>query len=285
MPGVGVVIVTYRSAATIGTCLRSLRAASTRHRLHVIVVDNASDDGSAAEARAADADAVVGVRVANDGYAIANNDGLARLGDDVEWVLFANPDTTWPEGSLDALVAAATAHPGAGLVSPMLVDRDGAAQPIVERDLTLSRVIRGMVRLGRPIRPTVPPTSGPPFTVDWVHTAAALLPIALARRLGGFDPRFFLFAEDADLCRRVRAAGLDVLVVPEVRVVHAGGASVEISTDAGGAAALRVRAVATYLDKYEGANARRLFGALGALVYRVAGHGAQASAAWAEARR
>ncbi|HVE94976.1 MAG TPA: glycosyltransferase family 2 protein [Acidimicrobiales bacterium] len=285
MPGVGVVIVTYRSAGSIATCLHSLRAASEQHRLQVVVIDNASDDGSSAAARAADEDIVVVDRDANDGYAVGNNAGLALLSDDVEWVLFANPDTTWPDRSVDALVAAAAAHPGAGLVSPVLVGSDGTAQPIVERDLTLRRVVRGMVRLGSRVRPTAPPETGPPVAVEWLHTAAALMPVELARRLGGFDPRFFLFAEDADLCRRVRAAGLDVLVVPEVRVGHAGGASVDASTDAGGAAALRVRAVATYLDKYEGPNARRLFGTLGALVYRVAGHRAQASAAWAEARR
>lgn len=285
MAVVGAVIVTFQSARTIGDCLRSLRSATTSNTLRVIVLDNASNDGSSGVARATDGEAVVVGREANDGYAVACNDGLARLGDDVDWVLFANPDTTWPAGSLDALVAAAAGNPSAGLVSPVLIDTGGNTQPIVERDLTLGRVLRGMVRIGRPVRPVVPPAAGPPVAVEWVHTAAALMPLDVARRLDGFDPRFFLFAEDADLCRRVRSAGLSVLVVPEVRVAHERGASVDAATDSGGAAALRVRAVATYLDKYEGARARRVFGALGALVYRLAGHGAQASAAWAEARR
>lgn len=282
---VGVVVVTYRSAATIEACLRSLRSASTEHDLEVVVVDNASGDQSPARAREADPAATVIVRGGNDGYGVACNEGLGRLGATAEWVLFANPDTVWPPGSIDELVAAAAATPAAGLVSAVLLNPDGAPQPMVERDLTLARVVRGMVRLGRPVRAEPAPATGSPTAVEWLHTAAALMRVSVARGLGGFDPRFFLFGEDADLCRRVRALGLDVVVVPGVRVTHIGGASVDATTDAAGAAALRVQAVGTYLEKHQGRLARRVFGGLGALVYRIVGHRAQARAAWGEARR
>ena len=274
-------MVTYRSGPTIEECLRSLRTASKRHELRVVVLDNASGDDTAARARAADPAATVIERASNDGYAAACNEGLERLGE-VDWVLFANPDTVWSHDALDDLVAVAAASPGAGILSPMLVDLDGAPQPMIERDLTLGRVLRGMLRLGPPVRPDRPPADGAPVAVEWLHTAAALLPAEVARRTGGFDPRFFLFAEDADLCRRVRALGLEVLVVPAVRVTHAGGASVDASTDAAGAAALRVRAVGTYLEKHEGRLARRVFGAIGAATYGIVGHRAQAKAAWVE---
>jgi len=278
-------VVTYRSAALIDRCLRSLRTASYHHELRVIVLDNASDDESSARARIADPIATVIDRPANDGYGTACNDGLRSLGDDVDWVLFANPDTVWLPGTLDDLVATAQATPAAGLVSPVLIGLDGSPQPMIELDLTLVRVLRGMMRLGRTVRPALPPTSGPPVAVDWLHTAAALLPASVARRIGGFDQRFFLFGEDADLCRRVRSIGLEVVVVPELRVAHAGGASVASTTDAAGAAALRVRAVGIYLEKHEGRLARRVFGGAGAALYGLAGHRAQAAAAWAEARR
>lgn len=281
---VGVVVVTYRSRPTIEACLHSLRVASNRHDLRVVVLDNASDDGSAELARSADPAAIVVDRSSNDGYGVASNDGLDRMGP-VDWVLLANPDTVWPVGSIDQLVAAAEARPSAGLISPVLVDAAGGVHPIVERDLTLQRVLRGMLRLGPPVRAARPPASGPPVAVDWLHPAAALMPASVAHRTEGFDPRFFLFGEDADLCRRVRLLGHEVVVVPDIRVMHVGGASVDATTDASGAAALRVRAVAMYLEKYEGRRARRVFGAVGALVYGIVGHRAQAAAAWAEARR
>src|SRR4051812_42002450 len=103
MANVGVVIVTYRSAETIGPCLSSLRTASAAP-IEVVVVDNASDDGSVDVARTADPAAVVVSRPSNDGYGIANNVGIAALDPRTNFVLFANPDTVWPPGTIDALV-------------------------------------------------------------------------------------------------------------------------------------------------------------------------------------
>jgi N-acetylglucosaminyl-diphospho-decaprenol L-rhamnosyltransferase len=275
MANVGVVIVTYRSAEVIGACLSSLHAASAAP-LDVIVVDNASDDGSVDAARAADPGAVIVSQPTNDGYGAANNAGIAALDPHTRHVLFANPDTVWPPGAIDALVARLH-DPNVGLVSPALVDRGGALQPIVEDDLSLGVTLRGMTRLRPPIRPRAP---GADAAVDWVHTAAAMVPIGVVRALGGFDERFFLFAEDADFCRRVRALGKRVEVATDVRVTHIGGASMDATHDADALAGLRTRAVATYLEKYDGKLARRVFGAVGTVVYGLGRHRGQAREAW-----
>ncbi|MEY2469786.1 MAG: N-acetylglucosaminyl-diphospho-decaprenol L-rhamnosyltransferase [Actinomycetota bacterium] len=276
MATVGVVVVTYRSTATIESCLRSLRTATTSP-MHVVVVDNASDDDSAARAEVADPNAVVIRHATNEGYARGNNAGLKALPAETDWVLFANPDTVWPAGSVDELVRIAAADPRIGVLSPALTDDGGRLQPIVEDDYTLGRVLRGMVRLGAPFRPRVPNGDS---TVDWIHTAAALVPISVVHETGGFDERFFLFAEDADFCRRVRAVGKRVVVTTDVLVQHVGGASVDASTNADEAAALRTRAVATYLEKHQGRGARRVFGLVGAVVYGAARHRGQAREAW-----
>ncbi|MDP1795247.1 MAG: glycosyltransferase family 2 protein [Acidimicrobiales bacterium] len=282
MARVGVVIVTYRSAPTIDACLLSLTNASSEP-LDVVVVDNASDDDSAA--RAESHGVTVLRRAENAGYGRGCNDGIAALGE-VEVVVFANPDTVWPQGSIDALVALLGSDSRLGLVSPVLVDEKGLPQAIVERDLHLLAVLLGMTRLGRPVRPVTPSfVDGPLVDVDWLHTAAAVVPRATVDALGGFDERFFLFAEDADFCRRVRASGQRVVVAANVRVTHIGGASFDASFDRDGSAALRTRALGTYLEKYQGRGARRLFGAVGAVVYGIGRHRGQAREAWKAAKR
>lgn len=282
MARVGVVIVTYRSAATIDACLVSLGNASSEP-LDIVVVDNASDDDTADRA---EAHRVTVLRQAdNGGYGRGNNQGVAALGE-VEVVVFANPDTVWPAGSIDALVARLDSNPDIGLVSPVLVDERGLPHPMVERDPRLGSVLLGMTRLRRPIRPGAAAfPSGPLADVEWLHTAAAVVPRATVDALGGFDERFFLFAEDADFCRRVRAHGQRVVVAANVRVTHVGGASIDASFDRDGSAALRTRALATYLEKYQGPNARRLFGAVGAVVYGIGRRRGQAREAWKAARR
>ena len=276
------VVVTYRSAATLAACLASLRRAAA-DLPRVVVVDNASDDGSAAIAEAAQ----VGVirRPDNGGYGLANNAGVRELGD-IDVVVFANPDSVWPVGSIDALVQELEADPAIGLLSPVLVDDRGLPQPIVERDFGLGAVLLSLVRLRRPIRPRTPQfCDGPLLDVEWLHTAAAVLPQATVAAVGGFDERFFLFAEDADLCRRVRDHGQRVVITANVRVAHVGGVSFEASYDQNGSAALRTRALATYLEKYQGNLARRTFGAVGAVVYGMGRHRGQAREAWKAATR
>lgn len=274
------VIVTFRSAATIADCIGSLAPAAVGCTLRAVVIDNASDDGSVAAARAAAAGAGVPIDLVewptNRGFAAASNHGLARA--DGEMVLFLNPDTVLPPGAVDALVATLAGRPDTGLVSPALINPDGSAQAMVEDDITLGRALRGMVRLGRPVRPRpAPPAGGGPVAVDWVHAACVLLPVPLARRLGGFDERFFFGGEDMDLCRRVREAGFDVVVVPETRVTHVGGASLA----AGGTDAppLRVKATATAFAVRYGRWAAYVFAVAATAVYGLSGRRRQAAAA------
>ena len=260
---VTVVIVTYRSADTVEACVNSLTAQASR----VIVVDNASPDGTAEVARGTNAEIVE--RPGNDGFARANNEGLRLV--TTEWVLFANPDTRWPPGTVAALLAAAVTRPDAGVVSPTLIDENGEPQPTVERFMRLGAVLGSMVRLRPAIRPARPPAHGDVVSVDWVHGAAMLMPTALARRLGGWDERFFLFAEDMDLCVRVREAGFSVLVAPEIRVHHIGGASMQVALGSPSTAGHRVTALGQFLEKHQGKWARRAYGAAGFAVYGLRG--------------
>lgn len=274
---VDVVIVTYRSEATIGLCLRALPAACTGLDARAVVVDNSSDDFTLESARDT-IEALSGsmsikllARGSNSGLAVGANAGLAALArngtegkdSDDEWVLYCNPDAILPPGSVSALVEAAREWGGAnpaGLIAPALVNLDGTPQPMVERTYRLGRALAGMFRLGGINRPKHAPLEGPPIGVEWTHGAVVLMPLSVVKKLGGWDENYFLYAEDMDLCVRARAAGYDVIVVPEVRVPHTSGASAMLSGGEPVRAADRVRGMGRFLRLHQGRAAASAFG-------------------------
>lgn len=207
---VDAVIVTYESAATIAPSLETLAPALT-----AIVVDNASRDDSASLAEAAGADVVRNRE--NRGFAAAANQGAA-LGSG-ELILFLNPDAAIARADLDRLIAAFD-DPEVAFAGPRLVHADGSEQrpswPFPSARGTWAEAL-GLHR----VRPARPPKQ---FFV--VGTCL------LARRhafeeLGGFDERFWLYGEEADLCRRAWDQGWRVRLVSDAVARHLGGASGE----------------------------------------------------------
>jgi hypothetical protein len=222
-PGIGVVVVSHRSAATLGRCLDCLWAADRVAR--IVVVDNASDDASAGivEKRARSEPRLQLLRnEANRGFGAACNQGARLL--DTPWVAFVNPDVYVARDDLARLARHASAAPGAGLVGTDAVDADGKADPAVRRwDPSLRRLLlragkRDELYFGRD-----PATSLQ--KVEATSGAVMLMPLALFRKLGGFDEGYRLHAEDLDLCRRVREAGYEVLVANDITVLHLRGVS------------------------------------------------------------
>lgn len=220
---IGVVVVTHASASTLEPCLFRLLVAEDVAR--VVVVDNASSDGTVAiaERMAAREPRLTVVRNAgNRGFAAACNQGATALAQ--PWVAFVNPDAYVGRDTLARLVAHARTRPGAGLLGVELVGTDGLIDPSSRRadpslvELLTRRGDRAHLYLGRdPARDLQP--------VDAVSGALMLMPAGLFVRLGGFDEGYRLHAEDLDLCRRVREAGYEVLVANDLRVVHVRGAS------------------------------------------------------------
>ena len=291
-------MVTYRSEATIGLCLRALPAACEGFDARAYVVDNASDDFTldaardAAHSIRAQIPVDVIARHSNAGFAVGNNVGMNRaLTTEPDWILFCNPDAIMPPGSVRGLVEAATAWPRPAVVAPALVNLDGSPQPMIERTYRIGRVLAGMARIGGANRATPPPHSGRPFTADWVHGAVLLVSAALAQKLGGWDEGYFLYAEDMDFCLRARQAGADVVVVPEVRVPHVSGASAALSGGEPLRAADRVAGLGRFLRKEHGTWAGIAFALAtmatsgpAAVVERSRGNGAEAELQAAKAR-
>ena len=219
-PAVTAVLVTYRSAGVVGAALEALRPAQADGALGVIVVDNDSPDGTADRVAAEHPWATLVRSGGNLGYGRGCNLGFSRVAS--PYVLFMNPDVVITPAAIEALRAFLAARPRAGAAAPATRLAGSAWQHaggLTTPWSVLARAAGGRV----PVR-TV---SGgqPALRADWLCGAVFLMPSALFRELGGFDPRFFLYFEETDLCRRIRAAGRELWLVGDAEAAHRRGDS------------------------------------------------------------
>ncbi|MBP1634363.1 MAG: wbbL 3 [Acidobacteria bacterium] len=224
-----IVIVSYNAGADLARALSSLAVAPPAVSHEVVVVDNASSDGSADMVR----ERFPGVRVieagANIGFARANNLGIRATQGDL--VLLLNSDTVVPPGAVDALVADLLAHPEVAVAGPRLVDGSGRAEWSFGRMLTpwveLRRKLAGRLYEAGfpPVVRVVDRRLASPRTVDWVSGACLLVHRADAEAVGLLDERFFLYTEDVDFCASIRAQGRLVRYTTAAQVVHLRGRS------------------------------------------------------------
>lgn len=226
-PRVTAVVVTYQSASLVGEALTALRAAYEAGDLRCIVVDNASADGTADLVRREHPWATLVAGRENLGYGSALNVGIAAA--TTEYVLLMNPDAVIGPGDLAALVRFLDGRPAAALAAPAIVEGEGVLQPagVLPRPAYFLRHAAGLAR-GMELQRTIEP-GGEPFATDWLCGAILLARKRALDRIGAFDPRFFLYFEETDLCRRVLDAGLELWAVGEAVCRHAGGASAQRS--------------------------------------------------------
>lgn len=207
------VIVTFNGAAWIGGALQSLRDSS--HACTAIVVDNASSDGTCDLVRQDFPQALLIKAGANLGFGRGNNLGIAqalRAGADA--VLLLNQDAYVTPEAVAQLVAFLEAEPGFAIVSPLHCSPDlGRVDPntlsaYLQRHAPgyLSDACLGQVR--------------PHYAIRGINAAAWLLRADVFRRVGGFDPLFFMYGEDDDLIERFAHHGLRTALLPAARIVH-----------------------------------------------------------------
>jgi len=225
-----VIIVNYNTGDYLERCLASLETHRGDVGIDVVVIDNASVDGSHTRAIAAHPWARLIENHENIYLSPAWNQGIRAT--DAPYVLLLNPDTEWWVGTLADYVAVARAHPRAGIVGPMIRNLDGTVYPS-GRPLpsVVDAVGHGFVG---PIMPDNRFTrryhmEGWDRTtereVDWVSGACMLLPRKVFEDVGMLDEAFPLFAEELDMATRLRDAGWSVLYTPDVEVLHALGVS------------------------------------------------------------
>ncbi len=219
-----VVIVSYRSRQLLGECLDSLIAHAPAMPCEIIVVDNASGDGSADLVRQRYPAVRLLANEANLGFARAANQGAAAAHADL--FCFLNRDARVTASTLDRLAAILRRNPGVGAVGPRTTGSDGRVIRSVFRFPTLARPLLNV----RPLRTVLgkatlalayePWDAAATREVDWVSGACLMVRRELLERLGAFDSEFFMYFEDVDLCRRLWAAGHAVWYVGDAVVVH-----------------------------------------------------------------
>lgn len=230
-----VVIVNWNAGDQLRDCLASLAASADAGNLRVVVVDNASTDGSA---HALDQPGLALTVLRNEenlGFARACNQGAAAGAAGA--ILFLNPDTQVSRDGIGAARAVLEADPGTGIVGARLVDEAGRTHRTCARHPTGARLIAHTLFLDR----LAPRLVRPHFLLDWDHgqtrpvdaVMGAFLMIRrpVFARLGGFDERFFVYWEDADLCARTAAAGLAVCHVAQAEIRHRGQGTTEAVKD------------------------------------------------------
>ncbi|MEK9966034.1 MAG: glycosyltransferase family 2 protein [Rhodospirillaceae bacterium] len=210
---VSVVTVTHHSRAVIESCLAGIGATA-----EVIVIDNASDDGTPDLARHLVPEAEIHENTVGVGYGAGANLGLART--TREFALLANPDSRAETEALAQLLAAADAYPEAALLAPRVLDDAGAYEPAHDVVLYKRRML--------PPRENELPPDGP-VCADYLSGAVVLLRMSAYREIGPFDEAIFLYYEDDDFCLRIRNAGFSSVLVPQAVVHHGGGGSVRPS--------------------------------------------------------
>jgi GT2 family glycosyltransferase len=203
-----VVIVNYRGRGRVGRCLDAIASAACETAFEVIVIDNASNDGSWDEAEGRP-----GVRVIrneeNVGFGRACNQAAREARG--RHLVFLNFDCEPQDGWLDALVRAADDDPSAGAVQAVILHRDGTVN-------TAGNELHYLGFSWAPHADTAP--TGPPFEVTVGSGAGLLVPRARFDEVGGFWEAMFLYCEDTDLSWRLRLAGFRVLAAPGSRVLH-----------------------------------------------------------------
>jgi GT2 family glycosyltransferase len=266
-----IIIVSFNTRDLLRECLAAVQKEAASLRAEIFVVDNASSDGSA-DMVEREFPAIELLRSdINLGFGRANNLALARARG--RYFVLLNSDAFLAPGALARAIAHMDANPGCALGGGLLVNRDGSRQPSarsfhsVSGDAVVlsglaakfprSRIFGSFDRTWADARIASP--------VDWVPGAFAILRPQALRRTGFFDPAFFLYYEEVDLCLRLKRAGYSVWYWPDIVITHVGGESsrqlktMNFSDSAAQVILWRMRSTLLYYRKHHGASARLAF--------------------------
>jgi GT2 family glycosyltransferase len=231
MPTVSVIICTYNRAALLRECLTSIIRTSDMRASEIIVVDNASVDDTAATVRREFPTVRLLVQNENVGFCVANNIGVAASS--APYVMLLNSDAILLSDAAGNLVRFLEEHDDVKCAGPRIVLPNGERQPRVFGNLpSLWRIAMQSLYLGR-LFPWIPVLEGvdgrdrpgPVDDVGWISGVCMVMRRLDFISVGGFDPTFFIYCEDVDLCSRLSERGGRIVRIDTYPVLHYGGGS------------------------------------------------------------
>jgi N-acetylglucosaminyl-diphospho-decaprenol L-rhamnosyltransferase len=222
---ISVVLVNHNEFERTRNAVASVQQCSPESE--IIVVDNGSTDGSVESLRRE----FPGVRLVplpeNRGFGAGNNKGAAvALG---EFLFFLNADTLLLEDTPNLLVRLLESNPTVAACGPKVANEDHTFQisfgldPSLLNEWKVRRIRRRLDRRDPSVQRRLESRFSTEREVDWITGAALMIRRDVFKKVGGFDERFFMYFEDADLCRRVRNLGFKILYAPGTQVIHFGG--------------------------------------------------------------
>lgn len=233
-PDLTVIVVSYNTRELTLRCLSSLFEATHSTNMHVVVFDNASRDGSVEAIQSLFPQVELIPSTENLGFAKANNIVAAQA--TTEWLLLLNPDTEVHDGAVDSLLAFSKSRPEAGITGGRTVFPDGSLNvascwmritpwSTFCMATGLTAAFRGSALfnpegMGSWARDSV-------REVDIVVGCFLMIRRALWEELGGFDLKYFMYGEEADLCLRAKANGYRPAITPDAEIMHLVGAASE----------------------------------------------------------
>jgi GT2 family glycosyltransferase len=222
-PRLAVVVVSYEARESLEDALRALRE-DAAEPVELVVVDNASTDGSARAVRDLHPEARLIANAENVGFGRACNQGWRASS--APLVVFLNPDAEVAPGALAALANLLETRPEVGAAGPRTRSADGTIQVSTGPDLgwiaevRQRRLVRAVARRDPAALARAEARHAVEHEPDWVSGSCLVVRRAALEAVRGFDERFFLYEEDADLCRRLRLAGWRVVFTPGAEVRH-----------------------------------------------------------------
>lgn len=218
------ILVNYNDRRHLGACLSALRT-ELRGGDAIVLVDNASTDGSPEFVAAEFPEVRVIPNTRNAGFGAANNQGVQAASSDA--VMFLNTDTVVQPGSVRRLLETLDGDPAVAAVGPALIRPDGSIQVSFGKTVSFFGQSIQKVVLNPYYKRVLPRRTGP-RAAGWLSAACLLARTDAVRRVGGYDERFFIYFEDIDLCRRLARAGGGLIYEPRSRVLHDGGGSTSV---------------------------------------------------------
>lgn len=266
-PDLSIILVSFNTRDVLRESLQSVEREQGDLDIEVFVVDNDSRDGSVEMVKTEFPKVNVLASETNLGFGAANNVALAVARG--RYIVLLNSDAFLCPGSLALSIEHMDRNPQAGLAGGRLVGRDFSLQPSARMFPSILRDFLVMTGLAGKFPKSrffgqfdrTWADSLKPAEVDWVPGAYSIIRPEALQRVGFFDPDFFLYSEEVDLCRRIQQAGYKIMYWPDIVVIHIGGESsrqiktLEMSSAGAQLIRWRMRSTLLYYRKHHGAQA------------------------------